>query len=106
MFGAGTDADVFIELKGEKGSFGPHWLPAGASAFEGGCRDVFPLSTPDLGELEEVVIGHNNKGSGAAWYLEALELTNTNTGRTARIGTVQDAGICMVLSCAWTICIL
>jgi hypothetical protein len=80
VFGAGTDADVFIELHGRHTSFGPYILPAGPEAFETGCRDSFTFSTLDIGELKSVVIGHNNMGAAAAWFLQGLELTNTNTG--------------------------
>jgi hypothetical protein len=78
--GAGTDADVFITLKGSSSSFGPYTLPAGPEAFETGCRDKFKLSTPDLGDLQEVVIGHNNLGLGPAWFLQGLELQNLASG--------------------------
>lgn len=80
VLGAGTDADVFISLKGSNGTFGPYTLPAGPEAFETGCRDTFKLATPDIGDLQEVVIGHNNMGMGAAWFLQGLELLNLNTG--------------------------
>lgn len=79
-FGSGTDADVFIKLTGSSGTFGPHQLPAGPEAFETGCKDTFRLSTPDIGELQELTISHNNMGTAAAWFLQGLELTNLNTG--------------------------
>lgn len=39
--GAGTDADVSVELTGTSGTFGPHMLPASIEAFQEGCRDSF-----------------------------------------------------------------
>lgn len=39
--GAGTDADVSVELHGTSGVFGPHMLPASTDAFQEGCRDSF-----------------------------------------------------------------
>eukprot|EP00775_Hariotina_reticulata_P013432 gene13432-13560_t len=80
VFGAGTDADVFIELHGQHAGFGPYTLPAGPDAFETGRRDSFTFNTPELGELISLVIGHNNMGAAAAWFLQGLELTNTNIG--------------------------
>ncbi|KAF6255158.1 Lipase/lipooxygenase [Scenedesmus sp. NREL 46B-D3] len=80
VLGAGTDADVFISLKGSSGSFGPYTLPAGPEAFETGCRDKFKLSTPELGDLQEVVVGHNNLGLDPAWFLQGLELHNLSCG--------------------------
>ncbi len=50
-FGAGTDADVFVTLRGTHGSFGPHLLAAQKGAFETGGRDTFSLSTPILGQV-------------------------------------------------------
>lgn len=39
--GAGTDADVSVELTGTSGTFGPQMLPASTDAFQEGCRDSF-----------------------------------------------------------------
>ncbi len=72
--GAGTDADVFVTLAGDKGTFGPYTLPAAKQAFETGSADTFSLSTPDLGRIASLTIGHNNKGFGAAWCLARVEL--------------------------------
>eukprot|EP00879_Flechtneria_rotunda_P027645 GHRR01029623.1.p1 GENE.GHRR01029623.1~~GHRR01029623.1.p1 ORF type:complete len:431 (+),score=171.03 GHRR01029623.1:92-1294(+) len=77
---AGTNADAFIDLQGSSGHFGPYTLPAGPDAFEAGCRDSFTFSTPELGELQTVTIGHNNIGAAPAWFVERLELTNMQTG--------------------------
>ncbi|KAG2501257.1 hypothetical protein HYH03_001064 [Edaphochlamys debaryana] len=78
--GAGTDADVFVVLNGDKTSFGPYTLPASKEAFETGSTDTFSLNTPDLGIIQTLTIGHNNKGFGAAWCLSRVELENMNTG--------------------------
>jgi hypothetical protein len=64
---AGTDADVHVALVGSSGStkrlplqhgsgFPPEW-------FQRGHLDIFHESSVDIGKLEEVVIGHNNKGA-------------------------------------------
>ncbi|KAG2432966.1 hypothetical protein HXX76_008694 [Chlamydomonas incerta] len=78
--GAGTDADVYVQLNGDKASFGPYTLPAAKEAFETGSTDTFSLTTPDLGRIQTLTIGHNNKGFGAAWCLSRVELENMNTG--------------------------
>lgn len=80
-FGSGTDADVFVKLGGSSTSFGPYQLPAGPEAFETGCKDTFRLTTPDIGELQELTVFHNNMGSGAAWFLQSIELTNLSTAQ-------------------------
>ena len=78
--GAGTDADVWLQLKGQFASWGPSVLAAGREAFEAGRTDEFQLETSELGELEEVVVGHDGTGMGAAWHLESIDLTNLKTG--------------------------
>ncbi len=41
--GAGTDADVSVELFGVAGSFGPYLLAAQKGGFETGMHDVFSI---------------------------------------------------------------
>lgn len=50
--GAGTDADVFVEIRGDLAAYGPHLLAAQKGAFETGSRDVFSLTTPNLGAIQ------------------------------------------------------
>lgn len=64
------------------------WCPAALdlgfafvqSAFENGSRDVFSLTTPQLGAVQTMTLGHNGKGVGAAWQLESAELEKVSTG--------------------------
>lgn len=55
-------------------------LPANKGAFETGCSDAFSVTTPPLGTITALTIGHNNKGMGAAWCLSRAELHNTQSG--------------------------
>lgn len=43
--------------------------------------DTFKVKAIELGELSKVRIRHDNKGGGAAWYLEKVEIYNPNTDR-------------------------
>ena len=50
-------------------------------------HDVFSLTTPVLGQkvpgegqVQFLVLGHNNKGMGAAWQVDEAELENVATG--------------------------
>jgi hypothetical protein len=36
--------------------------------FERGRLDLFGITSPDLGEIQSVSIGHTGKGFGGAWY--------------------------------------
>ncbi len=44
--------------------------------------DEFELRCPDLGALKELVIGHDNTGTGPNWHLEQVEITDTRANQT------------------------
>uniref|UniRef100_A0A672U8Y0 Lipoxygenase homology PLAT domains 1 n=1 Tax=Strigops habroptila TaxID=2489341 RepID=A0A672U8Y0_STRHB len=67
--GSGTDADVFINIFGEKGDTGVRRLDNDKDNFEKGAEDKFTLDAPNLGRLRKINIGHNNKGGSAGWFL-------------------------------------
>ena len=68
--GAGTDASVFLELRGERGSSGQVPLSGGGeAAFERGGIDCFTLRLPRLGTIHEAVVGHDGRSMvGAALW--------------------------------------
>lgn len=78
--GAGTDADVFINLFGEWGDTGERWLhkPDSRSGkhnrnlFERGQVDVFNIEAVQLKHLNKIRIGHNGKRPGAGWFLDKV----------------------------------
>jgi hypothetical protein len=43
--------------------------------FEKGQRDVFMLEALELGQLKRLRIEHDNKGFGAGWMLDKVEVT-------------------------------
>nr|XP_021394578.1 lipoxygenase homology domain-containing protein 1 [Lonchura striata domestica] len=69
LSGSGTDADVFINIFGEKGDTGVRKLDNDKDNFEKGAEDKFTLDAPNLGKLRKINIGHNNKGGSAGWFL-------------------------------------
>uniref|UniRef100_A0A8U8BKQ1 Uncharacterized protein n=1 Tax=Geospiza parvula TaxID=87175 RepID=A0A8U8BKQ1_GEOPR len=71
--GSGTDADVFINIFGEKGDTGMRKLDNDKDNFEKGAEDKFTLDAPNLGKLRKINIGHNNKGGSAGWFLVIIE---------------------------------
>ena len=80
--GAGTSANVFIELHGDKGSIGANHLESGRSNFDRNSRDVFVVKGTDINDVKKVVIWHDNAGIGAAWHLASVEVFNPATQKT------------------------
>ncbi|GFR41097.1 hypothetical protein Agub_g1741 [Astrephomene gubernaculifera] len=82
MRGAGTDANVFIEMHGDKGAMGETRLDNNANNFERGRTDTFKIKGSDVGNVQKVVIRHDNTGMGSDWHLEQVEVTNPSTSKT------------------------
>lgn len=64
-FGAGTDANVFIQLVGEKGISDPIRLKHSqhVNKFERNQMDTFTFfNLPSVGKLKELIIWHDNSG--------------------------------------------
>ncbi|KAG1672531.1 hypothetical protein FOA52_002840, partial [Chlamydomonas sp. UWO 241] len=80
--GAGTDANVFVELYGSDGTIGRNSLETHGNNFERGNCDVFVVKGTAIGDIEKVVIWHDNKGLGAAWHLQQVDVFNPATQRT------------------------
>ncbi|GFH12273.1 uncharacterized protein mot51, partial [Haematococcus lacustris] len=57
---AGTDANVSIELHGDKGSVGASRLETQSNNFERGAVDHFLVKGSDVGDVTRVVISHDN----------------------------------------------
>jgi len=80
--GAGTDANIFAIIHGDKGitqKLELKYSLTNANKFERGCLDIFNLDASDVGTLSKVVIGHDNSGIGASWYLDCVEISNLVT---------------------------
>ncbi|CAF4587849.1 unnamed protein product [Rotaria sp. Silwood1] len=70
--GAGTDADVFITLYGDLGESGAIVLDDKKNNFESGQKDEFTIECPSVGEINQILIAHNNKGSAPGWFLDRI----------------------------------
>ncbi|KAM9632188.1 lipoxygenase homology domain-containing protein 1 isoform 3-T3 [Trichechus inunguis] len=81
VIGAGTDADVFINIFGEYGDTGERRLENEKDNFEKGAEDKFILDSPDLGQLMKINIGHNNKGGSAGWFLSKIVVEDIGNKR-------------------------
>ncbi|XP_077979346.1 lipoxygenase homology domain-containing protein 1-like [Glandiceps talaboti] len=80
--GAGTDANVFLTLFGENGDSGIQELKESKThknKFENNQVDVFNFEMLSLGALTKCRVWHDNKGWGAAWHLEYIEVVDEKT---------------------------
>lgn len=80
---AGTDANVYCIIEGANGKTQKLALEDSLNStnkFERGCIDTFNIDAADVGKLTKLVIGHDNKGLGASWYLENVTVKNVATG--------------------------
>ena len=85
---AGTDANVYLKAEGTNASIKWNNLndPNDSNDFEKGDVNVINVaSSVDLGDIKKITIGHDNKGAGAGWYLNNVQITNTTTGQKQRV---------------------
>lgn len=79
IFGAGTDARVYIQVSGTKGNTDKIWLEGDAKnnkkLFEKGCCDEFIRILSDIGVPKTLKIGHDNSGFGPGWHLDKVILS-------------------------------
>jgi hypothetical protein len=74
--GAGTTADVTLELLGASGaSTGALRLAGGRDALRRGAVDTFRLRAPAVGPLRALRVAHDNRGASPAWCLETVVVT-------------------------------
>ena len=88
--GAGTDANVFINLFGEHGDTGKRPLSKKfKDLFERNQVDEFKIEALDLGSLTKLQIEHDNKGFGAGWFLDKVVVTNLTDNTTTHFPCSQ-----------------
>ncbi|XP_077869375.1 lipoxygenase homology domain-containing protein 1-like, partial [Saccoglossus kowalevskii] len=64
---AGTDANCWVKIFGERGDTGQRWLSNNIylnrriDKFEKGKTDKFKIHAVDLGKITDVVVGHDSK---------------------------------------------
>uniref|UniRef100_A0A8D0H9K4 Lipoxygenase homology PLAT domains 1 n=1 Tax=Sphenodon punctatus TaxID=8508 RepID=A0A8D0H9K4_SPHPU len=77
MWGAGTDANVYLSIYGEGGgdTGGRHLQRSNhLNKFEKGQVDIFTVKAINLGVLKKLRIRHDNTGSNPSWFLEIVEI--------------------------------
>ncbi|XP_059360394.1 lipoxygenase homology domain-containing protein 1-like [Carassius carassius] len=83
MMGAGSDANVFINIYGENGDTGERPLRKSShlNKFERGQEDTFSITAVELGTLKKLRIRHDNSNQ-SAWYLDRVEIVDTKDDTT------------------------
>ncbi|NWU34282.1 LOXH1 protein, partial [Hylia prasina] len=78
---AGTEADVYISVYGERGDTGSRQLLRSQKSkkFLKGQTDIFAVEAVHLGCLYKIVIGHNGLGSGNGWFLDKVVIKDPVT---------------------------
>ncbi|KAK9954997.1 hypothetical protein ABG768_014905 [Culter alburnus] len=81
VYGAGTDANVFITLYGDMGDTGERKLSKSENSnkFERGSVDTFTLEAVDLGQVFKIRVRHDNSMLSADWYLDQVEVLDQDT---------------------------
>ncbi|CAG5986167.1 unnamed protein product [Menidia menidia] len=77
--GAGTDAQVFLQIYGEKGKSDEIKLENNSDSFEQAQIDKFVIEMPDMGKLRKVRIWHEKRHPFAGWHLAKVTLLKTLT---------------------------
>ena len=103
FIGAGTNANVFIQLFGEKGSTSKTALKQNENnirdKFERNQVDIFHVETGDVGRLDRIILGHDAAGAKDGWYVESVEIEVPNVGEYYLFGvnrwfaTDEDDGL-------------
>uniref|UniRef100_A0A672TZZ0 Polycystin family receptor for egg jelly n=1 Tax=Strigops habroptila TaxID=2489341 RepID=A0A672TZZ0_STRHB len=83
-WGAGTTADVFLQLIGQSGMSDVHCLRQPCfPPFQKGSMDCFLLTAKeDLGDVCSLRVWHNNKGPSPGWFLSRAKVENMSTRKT------------------------
>jgi hypothetical protein len=82
--GAGTDADVYLTITGRRGVMPERRLYRKGNPFESGERDYFDISGPNVGNLTQIRIRHNNTGIASAWNLDWVQVEYLGSDRAWR----------------------
>lgn len=83
-WGAGTSADVFLQLIGQNGTSDIHCLRhPELPAFRQGSTDCFLLTAKeDLGDIRAFRVWHNNRGPSPSWFLSRAKVERVSIQKT------------------------
>ncbi|KAM6162190.1 polycystin family receptor for egg jelly [Erethizon dorsatum] len=76
--GAGTGANVFVQLRGTESTSKVHCLrhPRFRTLFRGSISTFLLTTKSDLGDIHSIRVWHNNEGKAPSWYLSRIKVEN------------------------------
>jgi hypothetical protein len=96
--GGGTDADVYVQLIGEKNTSSMLTLDNEGDDFIQGELNRFNLNSEDVGWIDQVRVLHRNNGRYPGWFLEYVNIIDPAAGLSWRadfhrwLATDEDDG--------------
>ncbi|CAF3582320.1 unnamed protein product [Rotaria sordida] len=79
---AGTDANVFLSLFGDKDKLERRQLKESLdqarNLFEQGATNRFQIYAADVGQIKTIRIEHDGRGFGSGWYLDSIEVRHVS----------------------------
>lgn len=80
--GAGTDADVFITIRGDWTSTGELKLDHSfVNDHEEGKLNVYQFRIADVGNVQSIRLRHNNRGDRPGWFVDMVVVKRLRTGQ-------------------------
>jgi len=70
--GAGTSANVYLNIYGSNGDSGEQLLQSSGNDFQINNSNVFGLECPYLGDVSKILIRHDNSGFHPRWFLDKV----------------------------------
>lgn len=77
--GAGTNANILVQLIGDQGVSEQKKIIPSFDAFEKGSCDEFMIDTMNIGALVKLRIGHDNSCLNPSWHLDRVEVAEEAT---------------------------
>uniref|UniRef100_A0A8C5UJ85 Polycystin family receptor for egg jelly n=1 Tax=Microcebus murinus TaxID=30608 RepID=A0A8C5UJ85_MICMU len=76
--GAGTRADVFVQLRGTASTSDVHCLshPHFTTLYRASISTFLLTTKSDLGDIHSIRVWHNNEGRAPSWYLSRIKVEN------------------------------
>lgn len=86
---AGTDAKVFIQLFGARGSSSERRIDDKHDNFERGRTDRFSLELDDVGWVDRIRVRHDNSDNKPGWFLDRVTVTDVRRDLSYRFDVNQ-----------------